>query len=280
MAGEQEREEMYRLSDLDVEAIGLVRRGANQKPFYFIKSVGGSDMGNEQEEETFASQLDELGEAEEVDAGWGQKLVEVLKSALAKPEPEPESEPEEVEEHGEAEPDEQFADVLKAEPDEAFAEMVAQARREIEEEFAQKLESERKAREVVAERFAEEQRKRRLREFSDMVGEKFGALPVGETEQFADDLMAFHDFDEERYGRLTEVLKAAQEAVEQGGLFEQYSSARPEEHGDPFEAAVERTRKEKFSDEDYAVGYAKALDVVMQSQPELAARYESQTRAQ
>lgn len=268
MAGDEQK--VYQLSDLDVEAIGLVRRGANRKPFYFVKSAEGGiePMADNHEEETFS--LDELGEVEEVDAGWAKKLVAALKGALAA-KPEPVSAPEAAPEPA---PVEQASD----EEGEDFAEALEVAKREMAEKFAEELAAERKKREEFAEKFAAEQRLRRLREFSDMVGQEFSALPVGEAEEFAADLMAIHDADEERYGRLVQVLKASQEAVKQGGLFEQYSSAQPAEHGEPFLAAVERIRQERYSDKPKDIGWAEAFNVAMAEHPDLARAYERTTR--
>jgi len=270
MAGDEQ--ELYRLSDLDVDAIGLVRRGANQKPFYFVKSeTGGSEpMADKQDEQTFS--LDELGEVEKVDAGWAKNLVKALKGALAaKEEPAPEPEQHEPEP---APAPEQASD----DGGENFAVALEAVKREMSEQFAQELKAEREKREEFAEKFAAEQRLRRLHEFSDMVGTEFASLPVGETEQFAADLMAFHDADEARYGRLVNVLKASQEAMKQGALFEQYSSAQPVS-GDPFEAAVEKIRQERYADKPKAEGFAAALDVAMSEHPDLAAQYERSTRA-
>lgn len=48
MNGTIDEQDTHRLSDVHVEAIGLVRRGVNRKPFYFIKSEeGGIEMPNE-----------------------------------------------------------------------------------------------------------------------------------------------------------------------------------------------------------------------------------------
>lgn len=224
-------------------------------------------MADNHEEETFS--LDELGEVEEVDAGWAKKLVAALKGALAaKPEsePAPEAAPEPAPEQASAEEGEDFTEALEA------------AKREMAEQFAEELEAERKKREEFAEKFAAEQRLRRLREFSDMVGQEFPALPVGEAEEFAADLMAIHDADEERYERLVQVLKASQEAVKQGGLFEQYASAQPAEHGEPFLAAVEKIRQERFSDKPKDVGWAEAFSVAMHEHVDLARAYERSTR--
>lgn len=274
MAGDEQ--ELYRLSDLDVDAIGLVRRGANQKPFYFVKSVdGGSEsMADKQEEETFS--LDDLGEVEEVDAGWAKKLVGWLKGMqAAKEEPAPDPEQHEPEPVLAPEPaPEQASD----DEGKNFSEALEVVKREMSEQFAQELKVEREKREEFADKFAAEQHLRRLHEFADMVGQDFGSLPVGETEQFAADLMAIHDADEERYGRMVNVLKASQEAMKQGALFEQYSNAQPVS-GDPFLAAVEKIQQEKFSDKPRADGYALAFDAAMKAHPDLAAQYERSTRA-
>jgi len=227
-------------------------------------------MADKQDEETFS--LDDLGEVEEVDAGWAKRAVAAIKGVLAaKEEPAPDPEQHEPEP---APAPEQASD----KSGEDFAEKLEAVKREVTERFAQELKAEREKREEFAEKFAAEQHLRRLHEFADMVGQDFASLPVGEAEQFAADLMAIHDEDEERYSRLVNVLKASQEAMKQGALFEQYSSAQPAS-GDPFEAAIEKIRQEKFSDKPQADGYALAFDAAMKAHPDLAAQYERSTRA-
>jgi len=189
-------------------------------------------------------------------------LVRDLFAAL-NAKPEPASEPPAEKPEPPAEPKEGGED---------FTEKLDAALSEQAEQFKAQIEQERKAREAVAEQFAEERKLRRLREFSDVVNESYAALPA-ETDQFAADLMAIHDHDVELYGRLEAVLKAANEAISQGGLFKQFSSAQPTEGGDPFEARVEAIRKERFADLDANDGWVKALDVAMSEHPELARAY-------
>ena len=309
MAGDEQA--IYRLSDLDVEAIGLVRRGANRKPFYFVKSIeGGIEPMSDTNEGAFSEQLAELEGVKEVNEGAWAKLVAVVKAVAGKteekpePEPEPKPDPEQFAELDDADkkaigamlravgkdklgdrtwamlsalvgnappkPPENASDEVSAQFAEKFSAMEAQ--------FAEQLEAERKKREEFAEKFAAEQRLRRLREFSDTVRQDFASLPVGEADEFAADMMAIHDADEKRYERLVKVLKASQEAVKQGGLFEQYSSSQQVEHGEPFLVAVEKIRVERFADKGKDVGWAEAFGAAMHEHPDLARVYEKATR--
>lgn len=62
---QQDGQELIELSDLDVETVGLVYRGAVRKPFFFIKSEdGGIDMAEEKERdgETTAQPVEKLTE--------------------------------------------------------------------------------------------------------------------------------------------------------------------------------------------------------------------------
>ena len=253
---EQKEQEVYELTDLNVESVGLVFRGANRKPFYVIKS----EEVKMSENEDFAAILDELETVSEVNESAWSRLVGVVKSVLTKPEPEPAPAPPVEETSSEAGDTENFAQV------------VAQMKQRLEEEFTAKLEREREARKVIEEAFAQEQRKRRLVEFGQ-VAEQFSSLP-GTDKQFAADLMAVHDADAEVYGRLSAILKAANEAIEKGALFSQISVGGSEAGtGDPFENAVEALRKERFSTEDYHQGWAKAFDLAMEQHPDMAAAY-------
>lgn len=255
----QEEQEVYKLSDLNVESVGLVFRGANRKPFYVIKSQSQEVDSMSENQEDFAAILDELEGVSEVNETAWSKMVGVLKSLTAKPEPEPEPEPEEIETSSETETDD-------------FAEAIRLMKTQIEEQFAVKLEHEREARRTVEEAFAQEQKKRRLAEFG-AVAEQFTGLP-GADENFAADLMAIADADAEVYTRLTAILKAANEAIEKGALFEQFAvGGSGAGTGDEFENKVEAIRQKRFSDEKFAVGWSKALDIAMVEHRDLAAKY-------
>lgn len=258
----EEEQEVARLSDLQIESVGLVRKGANRKPFFFIKSIdGGNEDMSEKEKEDFAATLAELAEVKEVNQEAWAKLLEIAQGQAAQlatrpePEPEPGTEPE-PEPASEPEPD-------------LYAEALAEA----EERFAEELKTEREAREEIAEKFAESERLRRLAEFTDNVTTDFASLPVGEAETFAADLMAIHDADAERHGRLVGVLKAAQEAVKQGALFEQFSSAQPASGADPFLAKVEAIQRERFADLGADEGFREAMIVAEREHKDLARVY-------
>lgn len=210
----QSEEKQYRLSNLVVNSIGLVCRGANRKPFYFVKSADGTqgeDMSDETQETQVEISPDELEEFR----AW--------KVAQANPKP-------------------ATADPV-TEPTVDFAEMLAQERKAMQEEFAAKLEAERTKTEKLAEAFAEEQRKRRLMQFTDQAA-TFSNLPVS-PEQFGEDLMTLADsLPQETFDRLIQTLRASDEAIEQGDLFSQFAQPVRSESGDPFMAKVEGLKAE------------------------------------
>ena len=262
--------DILELSDLDIETIGLVRRGANRKQFYFIKSEAGmaeerqetpaEDAQQEQEQrEEFASlSADERQMVSALLKAMGAKLPDPVKNALRAM-------------TGGGDGGDDMAD----DDTDEFSERL----RAVEEKFAAQLEDERDKREKFAEMFATERRKRRLAEFADVAKRDYGALGV-KAEQFAEDLLTLADFNDELYQRLAQVLKAANEQVKQGGLYAQYSQAGDEGEnvGGAFEREIERVRREKFAGEDYAEGYVKAMDIVSVEKPTLARQYLEERR--
>ena len=153
---------------------------------------------------------------------------------------------------------------------ENYAEQLAQARTELEQFKAQLGRSE-TAREQLSEKFVAEQRRRRLNEFSDVVR---GFSFADEPEKFAEDLLALEDFNADLYGRWLRRLKALDEQVKKGALFEQFSVAGGESAGKhPFETEVERVRVERFSSLPKAEGWTQAYKAVQAEKPELSTRY-------
>jgi flagellar motility protein MotE (MotC chaperone) len=238
MSESENERELLELSELDVEAVGLVRRAATGLPFFFIKSESGAPESVPQEND---GGTDMSGEE-----GRDTKPVEE------------ELEPEVTEEATE-------------EPAEDYAEKLAQTEAKLE-KFQAKLEEEHKARVKVEEAFAEERRKRRLAEFTDTARTYNLA---SEIEQFAADLMAIADHDPELYERWETRLRAWDEQMTQSGLFEQYTQAggEAETGGGAFLQAVEKVRVERFADEQRHEGWTKAFEIVQEERPDLAAQY-------
>jgi hypothetical protein len=205
-------EKQYKLSNLVVHSIGLVRRGANRKPFMFVKSADGQGENMDDKKQDVQVETPSNDELEEFRA-W--------KAAQAEP---PEAPPE---------------------PTVDFAEALAQQEKRLTEQFAAKLDKERERGDKLAEAFADEQRRRRLMEFTDQAA-TFNSLPVGGTEQFGEDLMILADtLPKETYERLLETLRASNEAVSQGALFSQFAQpVRADEYGDPFLTKVEGLKAE------------------------------------
>ncbi|MHC4592627.1 MAG: hypothetical protein ACYS8L_08040, partial [Planctomycetota bacterium] len=257
------------LSDLHVEAVGLVRRGANRRPFYVVKgddadkeSQSNSGGGSMSDEKEFPELVKELEGAEafsdKIVAAFGALGERIENLFTAKQEDEPGPAPEQP-----PEPEPEVVD---------YSAQIEAAVTAAEETFTAKLKEERDAREAAEAQLEEAERARRLQAFTEEVKEKYAALATGEPEQFAADLMAFQDGNagEEEYGRLVAVLEAANEAISTGGLYEQYATGgtKVEVGGSPFLAKVKQVQAEKYADKG-AAGFALALAEVEREHPEL-----------
>lgn len=219
----------------------------------------------------------------------GDKLPDEVRSALASlagdaygyPEPssqEPEPEPEPAPEP-EPEPEPEPASDPPTEPEsepEPAASPVANATdpasvQALLQQFSEQLEQERKAREALMRELEAERRTRRQAEFAAAFRERFSHLPI--PENFAEAAVDLESANPDLLKNVLAALDAAEEAVAQGGLYAQFSVAAPLTSGDPFEAAVERIRQERFSDLPKAEGWAKAFDVALDEHPDLASAY-------
>lgn len=238
---ENEQTELLELSELDVEAVGLVRRAANGKPFFFIKSESGEPEPEPEPQDHGGTDMSGQEEGRDI-----ERVEDELETENA-----------------------------TEEAPEDYAERLAQTEAKLE-EFQARLEEEQEARVKADEAFAEERRKRRLAEFTDQA--KTYAF-AAEVEQFAEDLMAIADFDADLYGRWEQRLRALDEQVRAGGLFEQYAQAGGESEtgAGAFMAEVERVRLERFSDKPYHDGWVDAYSIVETERPDLAAQYEKES---
>lgn len=250
----------YRLSNLFVESIGLVRRGANKSPFFFVKSESGQ-QGEGMSDKAQDIQV-ETPTAEELEEFSAWKVAQANSPATSEPVDPP------------AEP---TANIPAApEPTVDFAEMLALQETRLTEGFAAQLKAEQAKTTQLAEAFAGEQRKRRLREFTD-VASTF-SLPITGVEQFGEDLMAIKDsVPEEAYDRLLATLRASDEAVRQGDLFSQFAQpVQTDEYGDPFLAKV-KVIETKILENDPMANSHEAFSVAMEKAqerfPRLAAEF-------
>jgi hypothetical protein len=312
---------IHELTDLDVEAIGLVRRGANRRPFYVLKSEsGGNDMTEQQEEQEFSDILKQLEEAEGVSKGLLEQVKAGFEAFAAKLQPtEPEPELEDFAELTAAEkkaimgalkvgkdtlgdrlhamltklvgnpvkakdddkkeygyPPDKKAEKSSDEPNK-FAEQLETMRTELTEEFAAKIEAAETKAEQAEKQAADERQRRRLAEFTDKAQEYSFAV---EVEKFAEDLLALEDYDADLYSRWIKRLNALDEQVKQGALFEQFSVGGGETDTTihPFLREVEKLHKEHYPTEKYAEGFVQAMELAERAHPDLAARYERETR--
>jgi hypothetical protein len=240
MSKPQSEEKKYQLSNLFVESIGLVRRGANKSPFFFVKSESGQ-QGENMSDETKEAQVETPDSAElEEFRAW--------KAAQADPPA--------------------AKEVLETPGVVDFAEALALQEKRLSEDFAAKLAQEQAKTEKLTEAFAESERKRRLMQFTDQAA-TFDNLPIG-AEQFGEDLMEMADgLPQETFDRLLETLRAANEAVEQGDLFSQFAQpVKADEYGDPFLVKIDKLAKSlvekdptKNADEAYAEAMTIASDL-------------------
>jgi len=150
-----------------------------------------------------------------------------------------------------------------------FSEQLNAKDGEIAELSEAKKELEVKAQEL-SDRFAEEERKRRLAEFTDKA-EELG-VPV-EAMKFGEILMKFHDADEsedkEDYNTLLSVIEAKGKAQEMEHLFKEKGSDADD--GDNIEkfSALVKERMDKTGE-----NWGEASEHVMQERPELYAEYD------
>ena len=133
------------------------------------------------------------------------------------------------------------------------------------------LETERKERVAIADKFAEEKRTRRLFELNSMARETFSHLSV-DLETFGGDLMAIEVQDPKVYDRLMATLMAADELIGKSDLYSQIASARSES-ADPFEAKIEEIRQEQFSEMPKAQGWVEAMKVASSQYSDMARVY-------
>lgn len=247
-------DEHDRLTDIEVDAVGLVFKPAHKRKFFFLKSQ--NHGGGEGMSDKYEGVLQELEAVEEVNQtawdkalGFMRELYSQLSGGNSEPDPvvpEPDGEPE------------------------GYAEALDAATKAVEEKFSAQLAEETRKREEFAAAYAAERQARRLVELEGVIASDFNQLATGEG--FAETLLALSDHSEELYEKFHTVLKAANEMVKTSGVYEQQSRAGAPST-DPFESAVEKVRQEKFSTEEYSIGWVHAMEVVMDSNPELAVGY-------
>jgi len=247
----QQEGKKYTLSNLSVNSIGLVRRGANRSPFFFVKSADGTQGEDMSDKEKVQIETPDSVELEEFRA-W--KAAQANPPAAIPPADEPTATPDEMVD---------------------FAEMLALQEKRLAEEFAAKLEVEQSKTAKLAEAFAESENKRRLREFTDVASTY--SLPISGVEQFGEDLMAIKDrVGDEVYERLVTMLRATDEAVKQGDLFSQFAQPEQGETGDPFLAKVtviQNRLLETDPRKDSNEAFADAVKLAQERHPDLAAKY-------
>ena len=242
-----------------------------------VASVLGS-LGKDKLGEDVYAVLEAMSESDEPDTveddpAPDQEVEEVMADEIVEEvvdEIEEVDETPEIEVTEDASDDEELVEEANDEPTEDFAAVIAELRQE-NEAFAERLATAETAAQTAEENFAEEQRLRRLSEFTD----KGSSFSFGwEVESFAADAMAVADADPELWERWEARLRAVDEQVRQSGVFEQYSSAGGDQEDRPaFERQVEKIREERYSEKSYADGFAEAFKDAETEFPELGRAY-------
>ena len=130
--------------------------------------------------------------------------------------------------------------------------------------------------EALVHQFAAERQLRRTVEFIEGA-EKFSALPAKQDE-LGMKLLALYDADassaKDLYNYFEGLLTQLNQVASQSELFAATGSERfDSESGDPFIAAVEKIRAEKFGVEKYEEGFAKAYNLAGSLHKDLARQY-------
>ncbi len=130
--------------------------------------------------------------------------------------------------------------------------------------------------EALVHQFAAERQLRRTVEFIEGA-EKFSALPAKQDE-LGMKLLALYDADasatKDLYNYFDGLLTQLNQVASQSELFASVGSERfDSESGDPFIAAVEKIRAEKFGVEKYEDGFAKAYNLAGSLHKDLARQY-------
>lgn len=129
----------------------------------------------------------------------------------------------------------------------------------------------------LSDRFSAEQRLRRLGEFVGKA-EAFSALSAKATD-LGPQLLWLHDADatekKDHYAYFESLLTATNGALAESGLFDAIGSGRTDDNApaEPFLAAVEKIRVERFKDKSYEEGFAAAFDAAGAEHRDLADRY-------
>jgi hypothetical protein len=265
---EPKGDEVFELSDLEIETVGLVGKAANRRKYLLFKRDKTEENMPEETTETPIVNIDgvveQLQGAEDVgglkkafDAFLGlfRGTIEKADPPVVEPDPEPEPAP-------------------ASTPDPAIVELQSVTKAlQGELEKAQ-------SRAEEAGRIAEEERDRRV--VQEYVVKAEGLAVPGKPEELASLLKWADEQDADKGKAILDALTAASEAIVQSGIFVEKGTTRIDERTDPFLTAVEKKQAElRTADPTLSreAAFAKAYTVVGNEQPELARRHIAERQA-
>lgn len=194
------------LFDVDVETVGLVRKGANKKRWFLMKSEEGK-MPEEKDVLEVLNELEQVEEGELSRSHWNT-VVGVLKSLFTQPEPEPELEDETVEK---SEVEQRLEALEKSHRDQIskMQEEIDQVRKDAKEEVL-------KAEERV-DAIEKAKRETELEPVAKVAGLEVGIL------------YELEKANPKAYEAITERFQAFEKQLDEAGLWEERGSSQPGE---------------------------------------------------
>ena len=237
------------LSSVEVVTLGLVKLGANQKPFFIVKNLDGGEI--EMADKIVKEEIvqEEVVQEETMETPETVSLLEKIKKLLATKEP-----------------------VVEVEEPVVEPDLAGQI------ETLQKAQEDLRQELVKARKIAEDERETRIwREYLEKA-DGFSAVGASK-EQIAKVLQACDGMGEEVTKTISDILKTADEAMRQSGVYEEVGTAEVEESG--FIAKAEKVAG-KLMEENVKLSKAEALAQAYKSvaaqDPDLAAEYVNERR--
>lgn len=218
-------DQVTELFNVDVETVGLVKRGANKKPWFLMKSD--EEDRNMEDIQEQLQVLEELEQEEKVTHESWKKFVGVMKDlftpAEVKPKPEPKPEPE--------------IDLDAVEK--AHKEEIEKAQEELVKAQEQLEEAKKEAQEALekAAEMAEAKRKVELEPIA-----KDNAIEV-------ELLYRLEKADKEVFDAVVQVFQAKESQIEEGKFFEEKGSSQPGE-SDPAEKILKKAAELQENDSE------------------------------
>lgn len=255
-------DDVSRLTDVETLEVSLVPKGANQRDFLLFKNKEGKPMSQEnvnkqdvnKQEEDLREIATVLAEVWNMTTGEALRVIDAIEGA--------EMENLESALVGEEEEDYEDKSVNISKED-----LPDELKDEVEGLFKQ-YEQIKKENQEIKQELRKEKEQKRLNEFISKA-EQFNNLPVKPNE-FGKILKNLADSDEKGFQKLMEVLKSADESLNQSGLFKEKGSSVGDTASDSWgkiEKRAEGVMEEK------GLSREKAINQVMKDNPELYRQY-------